>query len=75
MTATQRRLEHALAIRSEWIFNAAKRGLKGDELSELKELASIWRIMSTAGPSIDPLDQRPGEDDAVYQARLEAMKK
>lgn len=65
--ASRQRLLDALAIYSTMALRMAENGMSPAATDALKNAAAIYRQLA-AGE--DPLEQRPGESDEDYRARL-----
>ena len=75
IVASRDRLLRFLALASADAVTRAKSGrIDSLAMANAKDAATIFRALMTNEPKADPLDQRPGESDDDYRARLESLK-
>jgi len=75
IAASRDRLLRFLALASADAVTRAEQGnFDSLAMANAKDAATIFRALMTNEPKADPLDQRPGETDDDYRARLESLK-
>lgn len=70
LAASRQRLLDALAIFSTMALRMAENGMSPAATDALKNAAGIYRQLAT---NDDPLEQRPGESEEAYKARLQRI--